>query len=86
MSVKYKMLVKRVEGREYLIKDFMATKLSRKKFEALQACNECLKEWQMVEPCEVDFTWWDRCFKKLTPSAIRRAEFECDYYGNVEEI
>lgn len=84
--VKYKMLVKRVPGREYLIRDFMATKLSRKKFEALQACNECLQEWEMVEPCEVDFSWWGRCFKKLTPAAIRQAEFECDYYGNVEEI
>lgn len=83
--VKYKMLVKR-GSKPYIIKEFMATRLSRKKFEALQALNDCLKEWDYVDARDVDFSWWNNCFKKLTPTRIVRAEFECDYYGNVAEV
>ena len=85
-SAKYKMLVLRDEARPYIIKEFMATKLSRKKFEAMQAMNDCLKPWEYMDAKDVDFTWWYRCFKKLTPAYIRRAEFECDSFGNVAEI
>lgn len=85
-NVKYKMLVKRVPERPYIIKEFMATKLSRKKFEAMQALNDNLKEWDYVDAKDVEFTWWDKCFKKLTPRYIMHAEFECDYYGTAKEI
>lgn len=89
--VKYKMLVLRASNDESsikhcYIKDFMATRLSRKKFEAMQALNDNLKDWDYVDSKDVDFTWWDKCFKKLTPSYIMRAEFECDFYGNVSEV
>jgi len=80
------MLVKRVKGKEYFITDFMATRLSKKKFEALKEVNQDkLGEWEFVPFSETDFTWWDRCFKKLTPSAIRRAEFRITWDGKVEE-
>ena len=83
----FNMLTKRVPGKEYLIKDFMATRLSKAKFEALKKINpDTLGDWDFVPASETDFTWWDRCTKKLTPTAIRRAEFYCDYYGNVEEL
>lgn len=85
-NVKYKMLVRCDSSRPYIIKEFMATKLSRKKFEAMQALNDNLKKWDYVDAKDVDFTWWDKCSKKLTPHYIMRAEFECDFYGNVEEI
>lgn len=79
------MLVKRVDGAEYLIKDFMATSLSRKKFEALQVVNqEKLGDWQWCD--DVDWTWWDRVHKKLTATAIRRADFRFNINTNkVEE-
>lgn len=91
MSTNYKMLVKRASQDKSSIKscyivDFMATRMSKPQFERMQAVNECLKDWEYRPADEVDFTWWNRCFKKLTPSAIRRAEFRCDYYGNVEEL
>lgn len=79
------MLVKRVDGAEYLIKDFMATSLSRKKFEALKEVNQDkLADWQWCD--DVDWTWWDRVHKKLTATAIRRADFRFNINTNkVEE-
>ena len=71
------LLVKRVEGAEYIIKDFMATSLSRKKFEALKAINtDILGGWDWCD--DIDWTWWDRVHKKLTPSKIRTADFRYD--------
>ena len=75
------MLVKRVAGAEYIIKDFMATSMSRKKFEELQAINQDkLGDWEWCD--DIDWTWWDRVHKKLTPSAIRRADFRFDIATN----
>lgn len=80
------MLVKRVRGAEYLIKDFMATRMGRGKFEMLQHLNpELLGEWEFCASKDVDFTWWDRCHKKLTPSAIKQADFRVDWSGKVQE-
>ena len=79
------LLVKRVKGKEYLIKDFMATSLSRKKFEDIRAINEAiLGEWEWCD--DIDWTWWDRVHKKLTPSKIRSAYFRYDIAtGKVQE-
>lgn len=75
------MLVKRVEGAEYIIKDFMATRLSRKKFEELKEANQAtLGDWQWCD--DIDWTWWDRVHKKLTTTAIRRADFRYDINTN----
>lgn len=83
----WNMLVKRVAGKEYLIKDFMATTMSKARFERLREINpDTLGEWEYTPRKETDFTWWDRCLKKLTPTSIRRAEFRIDYYGKVEEL
>lgn len=82
----WNMLTKRVPGKEYLIKDFMATRMTKKQFEIAQALNaDKLGDWDWTPAKECDFTWWDKCFKKLTPTAIRRAEFRCDWNGKVEE-
>ena len=79
------MLVRRQTGREYIITDFMATSLSRKKFEALQAVNQDkLGDWQWCD--DWDWTWWDRVHKKLTATAIRRADYRFDINtGKVEQ-
>lgn len=85
------MLVKRASNdvtsieRCYIV-DFIATKISRNQFEKLQELNDWLKAYEMLEPNDVDFTWWNRCFKKLTPTRVTSAEFEIDYYGNVTEL
>ena len=81
------LLVKRLEGREFIITDMMATRLSKRKFEELKACNEDkLGAWEFMPASEVDWTWWDRVFKKLTPSAIYRTSFRYNISTNkVEE-
>lgn len=77
------LLVKRVAGAEYIIKDFMATSLSRNKFEALKEANqELLGDWTWCD--DWDWTWWDRVHKKLTATAIRRADFRFNF--NTEKV
>lgn len=83
----WNMLAKSVKGKEYLIYDFMATTMTKKQFEIAQALNpDVLDGYRFIPQSETDFSWWDRCFKKLTPSKIIRAEFSIDYYGKVKEI
>ena len=82
----WNMLAKRVPGKEYLIRDFMATTMSKAKFEKLKEINpKTLGEYSFIPHSETDFSWWSRCTKKLTPTKIIRAEFDIDYYGNVKE-
>ena len=83
----YKLLAKRVEGREYLITDFLATQLSKKKFLELQKINDCLKGFVFLDPRDIDCFWWSRCTKYLTGhKLIDGAAFDCDYYGNVSRL
>lgn len=81
------LLVKRKAGAEYIITDMMATRLSERKFKELQACNkDTLGDWEFMQARDVDWTWWDRVFKKLTPSAIYRTAFRYNISNNkVEE-
>lgn len=83
----YNLLTKRVTGKEYLISDFIATKLNRKQFENVQSQNEFLKEYTFTPYSETDFSWWSRVFKKLTAKKLySNVEFDCDFYGNVTEV
>lgn len=81
------LLVKRKAGQEFIITDMMATRLSKRKFEELQACNkDTLGDWEFMQARDVDWTWWDKVFKKLTPSAIYRTAFRYDMAsGKVQE-
>lgn len=81
------LLVKRKAGAEFIITDMMATRLSERKFEELKAVNaEKLEGWEFVKAGDVDWTWWDRVFKKLTPTAIYRTSFRYDTAsGKVQE-
>lgn len=81
------LLVKRKAGAEYIITDMIATRLSRRKFEELKAVNtEKLGEYEFMSASEVDWTWWDRVFKKLTTKAIYRTSFRYDTVsGKVQE-
>lgn len=81
------LLVKRKEGAEYIITDMMATRLSKRKFEELKECNkEKLGDWEFMKASDVDWTWWDRVFKKLTATAIHRTAFRYDIAsGKVQE-
>lgn len=81
------LLVKRKAGQEFIITDMMATRLSKRKFEQLQACNkDKLGDWDFMSASEVDWTWWDRVFKKLTERAIYRTAFRYDMAsGKVQE-
>lgn len=83
---KYNLLTKRVSGKEYLISDFIATKLSKKQFEKIKANNAFLSEYDFTPYKETDFTWWSRVSKKLTAKKLYSGVlFECDFYGNVTE-
>ena len=83
----WNMLVKRVEDKPYLIHGFMATTMSKTKFEALKAINpDTLGDYHFIPQADTDFSWWSKCFKKLTPTKIVDADFDIDYYGKVTEI
>lgn len=76
-----------VPGKEYILKDIIATNLSKKKFEQLQALNsELLGDYRYIPFNETDFSWWSRINKKLTAKKIKQAYFEIDFYGNVKEF
>lgn len=81
------LLVKRKAGAEFIITDMIATRLSKRKFEELKAVNaEKLGEYEFMKASEVDWTWWDRVFKKLTPTAVYRTAFRYDTAsGKVQE-
>lgn len=81
------LLVKRKAGAEFIITDMVATRLSKRKFEELKAINqEKLGEYEFMPASEVDWTWWDRVFKKLTERAIYRTSFRYNISNNkVEE-
>ena len=81
------MLVKPMEGREYVLTDFIATEFGKERAERYIMNNEVLKGYKFVPKHEIDFSWWSKCFKKLTPKAIRRTEgYDIDWYGNVKEV
>lgn len=85
--MKYNMLVKRVPDKPYIIYGFMATTMSKTKFEALKAINpQTLGDYDFIPQSETDFSWWSKVTKKLTPTKIKEAYFDIDYYGNVSEI
>lgn len=79
-------LCKGVPGREYVVTDMIATRLSRAQFEKLQALNpELLGDYRFTPQAETDFSWWPRISRKLTPRKIVTAYFNCDFYGRVTE-
>lgn len=81
------LLVKRKAGAEYIITDMIATRLSKRKFEELRQINmNKLGDYEFMPASEVDWTWWDRVFKKLTERAIYRTSFRYNISTNkVEE-
>jgi len=84
---KYNLLTKRVTGREYLISDFIATRLNEKQFNHLKAQNEFLKDYDFTPYNETDFSWWSRVTKKLTAKKLySNVYFNCDFHGNVTEV
>lgn len=81
---KYNILVKRDKEHTYLIKDFMATSLSKNKFEKLKEQNKAiLGDFDFIPYNETDFMWWNKIEKYLTPTKIVKAYFNIDFYGNV---
>ena len=52
-------LVKGVPGKEYIITDMIATRLSEEKFKKLQDINpELLGGYRFTPQKETDFSWW----------------------------
>ena len=83
----WNMLVKRVPEKPYIIYGFMATTLNEKRFNALKAVNpNTLGDYHFIPQSETDFSWWSKVTKKLTPTKIKEAYFDIDFYGNVSEI
>lgn len=84
---KYNILAKRQKGREYIILDMIATKLSEKAFKRIQEQNKSrLGDYVFIKNKDTDFSWWDKVSRKLTPKYLKEAEFECDVWGNVKEV
>ena len=80
-------LAKRVQGKEYIITDFIATKLNEAQFNKIKDLNkDTLGGYSFVPFKDTDFTWWSRVNKKLTPKNITEAYFDIDFYGNVTEV
>lgn len=80
-------IAKGQKGREYIITDMMATRLTKGQFDKLQAINEeLLGEYRFIPQAETDFSWWNRITKKLTARKIvSGVEYHCDFYGNITE-
>ena len=76
-----------VKGKEYIIKDMMATRLTKKQFEYVQQhTGGLLDDWRFIPHNETDFSWWDRISKKLTQRRIYSGfSFECDAMGDIVE-
>ena len=84
---KFNLVVKRVEGREYLITDMMATKLTKMEFENLRLSNmDLLGDYVFCDYKDTDFSWWAKVHKYLTPCRIISADFDIDFYGNVTKL
>lgn len=83
----WNMLVKRVPGKEYLIHSFMATTLDEATFNKMKAINpDTLGDYHFIPQSETDFSWWSKCFRKLTRTKIVDADFDIDFYGKVTEV
>lgn len=79
-------IAKGVPGKEYIITEMMATAMSCKKFEQLQAINkDRLGGYRFIPQSETDFSWWSRITKKLTPTKIISACFDCDWNGKITQ-
>ena len=82
--MKYNMLVKPHKEKEFLITDFIVTKLTKNSFEKLQKLNAALLgDYRFVEYKNTDFSWWSKASKYLTASKLKSAAFDVDFYGNV---
>lgn len=77
-----------VNGKEYIIKDMMATRLTKSQFEYVQQHTDGrFDDWRFIPYNETDFSWWYRIDKKLTKRRIYSGmTFECDAIGNIAEL
>lgn len=83
---KFNILTKKDKQKEYIITDMIATKLTEKKFLELKKLNsKILGEYDFVKFENTDFSWWGKISKYLTATKITRANFEIDFFGNVEK-
>lgn len=84
---KVNIIAKGAPGREYIITDMMATRLTEAKFKQLQEMNpDLFRDYRFIPQEETDFSWWSRISKKLTARKIYSGVyFHCDFYGNVTE-
>lgn len=86
MSAAVNIIARGVPGREYILTDMMATRLTEKQFTALQAINpDTLGGYRFIPQAGTDFSWWPRISRKLTARKIVTAYFNCDFYGRVTE-
>ena len=76
-----------VPGKEYIIKDMMATRLTKKQFEYIQQHTDGrFDEWRFIPHGGTDFSWWGKIDKKLTQRRIYSGlTFRCDFWGDITE-
>jgi hypothetical protein len=84
-------IAKSVKGKEYLISEMIATRLTDKQWQKIKELNPQLFGdsdsfvWRFIPQKETDFSWWPKISRKLTSTKIKGACFDCDYYGNITE-
>lgn len=85
---KYNLLLKRKKDFEYIITDFIATKLTKKQFEILQSVNQSLLgDFVFCDYNDTDFSWWAKTHKYLTRTKLKiNVDFYCDFHGNIYMI
>lgn len=81
----YNILAKPHPNANYILSDFIATKLTKSQFNKIQQLNPTLLgDYIFIPYNETDFTWWSQTTKYLTQHKLyTQTYFGIDYYGVV---
>lgn len=81
----YNILAKPHPNANYILSDFIATKLTKSQFNKIKELNPNILGNHIFIPYnETDFTWWAKTTKYLTQHKLyTQAYFSIDYYGRV---
>lgn len=84
--MKYNLIVKVVEGKEYLISDFIATTLNKSQAMKIVENNKKIFNgcYRFIEFKDTDFNWWQKVDKYLTKNKLyKNTYFDIDFNGNI---
>ena len=87
-QTQYNIIAKPHPNANYILSDFIATKLTKSQFNKIKELNPQLFEHHIFIPyAETDFTWWANTRKYLTQHKLyANTYFSIDYYGRVTRL